>query len=95
MRAAYLIEIWRKLERASNREDNSHSDQLEEALADIQLLGSKEQALMARDIAKSFAETRRAELGSLLENIRNSLRNEIGLKGVEEKIIHLRIINKK
>jgi len=71
LRIQYLIEAWRSLEKASNRDDLSPSkSDLERAIADIQLFGSRRQIELAQKFAEDFAKTGNATLDELLEDLR-------------------------
>jgi Tfp pilus assembly protein PilO len=101
LRVNYLLEAYRKLEGAANPSNPKlKRDQLESAIADIQLLGSPLQVKMASEFARSLADTRsladnsQSSLDDLLFNLRESLRKELHLEGVNEKIIFLRFFDK-
>lgn len=83
--------FWRKLEGASNRDDpkRCHPD-LESAIADIQLLGSPHQVALATQFAIEMARDRTSSLNDLLFDLRQSLRSELELERVSEKVIFLR-----
>ena len=89
----YLLEAWRRLENASNRNDNSYSKSLESVIADIQLLGTKKQVELAQHFAEEFAQHREAGLDSLLNDLRSDLRKELKLEIASIRTKHLRIIN--
>jgi hypothetical protein len=93
-RVSYLIDAYRRLERASNPSDpSSHSIDLETAIADIQLFGSAKQVALAESFAKEFASRRSASLDSLLAELRDDLRKELNLEPIGHSIVFLRIIN--
>ncbi len=57
LRIQYLLEAYRRLEKAANRRDlNSYARELESALADIQLLGTVRQVSLAHEFAVSMAK---------------------------------------
>lgn len=89
----YLIEAYRKLESAGNREGSigNYAASFESAVADIQLFGSPEQVELARTFALDFAQHGTATLDPLLNCLRRDLRHELGLLQVEERITYLRI----
>lgn len=93
LRTEYLIEAYRKLESSGNRvaPSNAAIDALESAVADIQLLGSPQEARLAREFALEFAERKHANLDPLLESLRASLRSELKLSGQLGPITYLRI----
>jgi hypothetical protein len=95
LRVTYLLEAYRKLENAAYPLDpKSKWNQLESAIADIQLLGSSSQVRMASEFAKLISAKGEAGLDDLLSDLRNSLRAELQLESVDEKIIHLRFRDK-
>jgi hypothetical protein len=93
LRTQYLIEAYRRLESAGNRTTTSPEivEALESAVADIQLLGSPEEAKLAREFGLNFAAQGRASLDPLLESLRASLRSELKLPGHLGPLTYLRI----
>lgn len=92
LRIQYLINAWQLIENASNRHDNLALKNFEKAIADIQLFGTLQQIQLSRDIAINFSLNKSANCDLLLEELRNDLRNELGLEKVESsKFISLRI----
>jgi hypothetical protein len=91
LQISYLLEAYRRLEGASNR-DNPKAcwPQFESAIADIQLLGSSRQVTLARQFAIDMAKHRTASLDDLIFDLRQSLRSELELDSVSEKVIYLR-----
>jgi hypothetical protein len=78
MRIDYLLQAYRRLERASNRPlTPDFAAELEAAIGDVMLLGSPEQAALAADFARKFAAERVADTQPLLLNLRDSLRDEL------------------
>jgi hypothetical protein len=78
MRISYLLDTYRRLDRASNRQLNPEYDrELEAAVSDLMLLGSPEQAELAADFARKFATGHFADTHPLLLMLRNSLRREL------------------
>ncbi|CAN5477934.1 hypothetical protein BH10ACT2_BH10ACT2_19670 [soil metagenome] len=79
MTIEYLLSAYRRLEGASNRYPMSeaHEENMEVALADIQLLGSPEQVRLSSELMLEFASTREVCLDPLLNNLRRSLRAEL------------------
>lgn len=92
MRIEYLLSAYRRLENASNRPMTLvHEAALEEAISDIQLLGSPRQVEMATTFARRFAKDQRADTEPLLEDLRTSLRRELQLEPVPPQRMWLRI----
>ncbi len=85
IRIQYLIDAYRKIEDASNREEPNDKRllQLESAIADIQLFGSEKQVRLALKIAEDMARTKSAGTLELLQEFRASLREELGVPQVE------------
>lgn len=92
LRAQYLIEAYRRLEGASNRQLSSEATSaLESAVADVQLFGTREQVGLAREFALGFASQGSASLDLLLGSLRRDLRSELKLAQVDEPITFLRV----
>lgn len=91
LRVTYLLEAYRKLEDAGNRDDPARQWPLfESAIADIQLLGSPKQVELARRFALEMAQNRTALLDPLVNDLRCSLREELELPEVRETVVYLR-----
>lgn len=93
LRVSYLLEVYRKLEGASNRLNTTterHMLDIESAIADIQLLGTPTQVRLAVEFAKSFGKNKSASLDDLLQDLRDSLRSELELEKVPGKLTFLR-----
>jgi hypothetical protein len=75
----FLLSAYRRLEGASNRYPMSevHEQDMEVALADIQLLGSPAQVELSSELMLEFASTREVCLDPLLNDLRHSLRAEL------------------
>jgi hypothetical protein len=74
LRISYLLEAYRRLEGASNRDDPKTSwPQFESAIADIQLLGSPHQVLLARQFAHDMVQNQNGSLYDLIFDLRQSL----------------------
>ena len=92
MRIDYLLDAYRRMERASNRPmTNSSARAIEEAVADVQLLGSPDQVHLANAFATPFAAKGEAVIAPLLEDLRTSLRDELLLEKVQPNWKRLRI----
>lgn len=92
LRIAYLLEAYRKLEGASNRDDlKPYWASFESAIADIQLLGSAHQVALARQFSMRMAKDHTAPLDALIFDLRQSLRSELQLETVSENVVYLRI----
>jgi hypothetical protein len=82
MRIEYLLDAYRRLDSASHRHgrQNEFEDQLESAVADIQLLGSPKQAALAAQFCIDMTENKIAYMDDLLRDLRDSLRSELKLE---------------
>lgn len=86
----YLIQAWGKLEKASNRKDNRYNTEIETAIADIQLFGTKRQIELAQQFAEEFARNKDSSTLDLLVLLREDLRKELKLERVPKKFKFLR-----
>lgn len=94
IRIGFLLEAYRKLERACHYDGDDETEYklwLETALADIQLLGTLKQDQLAKGFAKEFAQNGTAQLDELLDELRRSLRSELELEPIADKMLHLRM----
>jgi type II secretory pathway component PulK len=91
IRVGYLIDAFRQIEKASNRDEFEHQVLLESALADIQLFGSLEQIRLVKTLTDEFVNTKVFNANALLTSLRNDLRSELGLKQTDERWIFLRM----
>lgn len=95
IRITFLLEAYRKLERVCHFSGDDQRDYkvwLETALADIQLLGTRKQDGLAKDFARAFTQNGTAQLDELLDDLRQSLRYELELEPITEKMLHTRIM---
>jgi hypothetical protein len=91
-RVAFLLEAYRKMENAAHRGMCKEvADNIESAIADIQLLGTPKQARLAHDFSVAFAENGTVSFDTLLYDLRKTLRQELDLEPVEGKLKFLRI----
>jgi hypothetical protein len=76
----YLVEAYRRLESAANREKTEEqASAFESAIADIQLLGSVEQISATIKYLRAHASSSGAVIDEVLCLLRNDLRKELGL----------------
>lgn len=83
IRINYLIKAWRLLEDASNRSNNDKNQNIESAIADIQLLGTQKQIVLAQKIATEISTNGTGYTLDILTELRADLRKELGLEKVE------------
>lgn len=91
-RINFLIDAWKKLEFASNR-DISHEEfieNIEKPIAAIQLFGNENQIKIAQKFIDEVSEKGNAELNYLLEELRNDLREELHLEKTASNIKYIR-----
>jgi len=82
VRVGYLLDAYRRLEAAANREisNDELKTAFESAVADIQLLGTKQQIETALGYIVDHADGNGAKINILLELLRDDLRQELGLR---------------
>lgn len=86
----FLVQAWERLEKASNRQDNSYNTDIETAIADIQLFGTKRQIELAQQFAEEIARNKESSTLELLILLREDLRKELRLEEVPRKFKFLR-----
>jgi hypothetical protein len=94
LRTRYLLEAYRRIERSVGGQVTPEAIAgLESAIADIQLLGTKDQVHRARDYVHELRDKHLRELpvGPILSDLRDSLRRELGLDPLEGDVEHLRV----
>ena len=92
LQVQYLIEAYRRLEFVSNRRiTRGTAPDFEKAIADIQLFRTPRQVALAREFANNFAQKGTHTLDPLLNDLRNSLREELNLEPVPSGITFLRM----
>lgn len=92
LRITYLIEAYRRLERAAlSRMPDANRDNLESAVADIQLFGTARQVQLAQKLADEIAKQGGTDMLPLLQALRADLRQELGLEDAGEKLTILRL----
>jgi hypothetical protein len=91
-RIQYLIDAYRAFAK-SNHHPRLYevADELEQAVADIQLLGSPELIHLTQVFSNELANKKEASLDEVLTTIRKDLRRELGEKPISGKIIWLRV----
>ena len=82
----FLIEAWRRLEKASNRGDDYHREEVESAIADIHLFGSKRQIELAKRFSDEIAKKKEGSTLELLLLLRDDLRKELNLEKTSENV---------
>ena len=94
LRIKYLLEAYRNLAASVETEvSRENLDILESAISDIQLLGTPKQVEKVLTWSSQFSKTgtqKDVNLQDLLEDLRTSLRSELGLRGINRKIRHVK-----
>ena len=87
IRTEFLIKAFQNLANAANRPpSSSYFRDMEAAVADIQLFGSKSQIQLVESFTKEFSEKNFASLNPLLNSLREDLRKELGYEPVEANV---------
>ncbi|WP_141715346.1 hypothetical protein [Burkholderia ubonensis] len=86
LRIQFLLDAYRRLESAANRDGMTEEQKLEfeSAVADIQLLGTREQVAATVTYLRQHASGAGAQIDSVLQLLRKDLREELGLAGEVE-----------
>ncbi len=80
LRVSYLIDAFRRIADACNREPSvEHSRFLESAISDVQLFGTTSQVKLAHEFATRMVSSGTGDLTKLLQELRDDLRYELGL----------------
>ncbi len=94
LRIKYLLEAYRNLESSVETEvSRENLTILESAISDIQLLGTPEQVDKVLSWSSQFSKTgtqKDVNLQDLLEDLRSSLRRELGLRKINKRIHHVK-----
>jgi len=90
----YLLEAYRRLEKAANREDKTEEQAVafESAVADIQLLGNPDQITETVKYLKAYASVGGGTIDNVLSLLRDDLRKEFGLSRVNHSLIIFRFV---
>ena len=95
VRLGFLLDAYRRLEAGASRgpiHGTKFADGFESAIADVQLLGTPKQSVMARDLALAIASRAPdASAGPLLLSLRDELRKELDLEVLGGGPIHFRL----
>lgn len=93
IRAKFLIDSYQRLTQVIVK-NRWEFDDLRQVLADIQLMGTRDQIQAAEKIALEFPEVFRnnaqLDLGPLLHAFRNDLRKELSMKSIDIEFIWLK-----
>lgn len=90
----YLLEAYRRLEKAANREDKTEEQAVafESAVADIRLLGSLGQITETVNCLKAHVSGGGDTIDNVLSLLRDDLRKELGLSRVNHRLMIFRFV---
>lgn len=97
LRVQYLLSAYRTVADIAHRDLDPASEStrtFEQGLADIQLLGSPDQAEMAVAVGKELSTKGGANLDDLLLSLRDDLRSELKLEPLAKPPSHIRVIDR-
>lgn len=89
MQTDFLVKAFQNLANAANRQFSpgaAHLRDMESALADIQLFGTKAQVKLVMDFADEFENKKAASLDPLLNSLRQDLRKELGFDQIDGNV---------
>ncbi len=89
MQTDFLVTAFQHLANSANRPfapGAEHLKEMESALADIQLFGTKKQIQLVEDFAREFAQANSASLDPLLNSLRQDLRKELGYEQMSSNV---------
>ena len=98
IRLQFLVDAYRKIESSGNRplsHDSEYARNIENAIGDIQLFGSRKQVELTQAEAKLLCATGHATHDALLNELRRDLRSELDLEALSDERQILRITEKK
>ena len=91
-RLGYLISAFRALSKANNHPRLYEiADEVEQAVVDLQVFGTPAQVELAQKFAEDLGKKQYAEIDRLLNELRDSLRKEIGREPVSGNLRWMRI----
>lgn len=95
LRVTSLISAYRKLancvQRNSQEELFKRADDLESAIAEIQLFGNPSQIVAAEEFVQNMVSTKSADIGELLNLLRADLRAELKLPAIDRGMSWIRV----
>lgn len=94
-RIEYLVTVFRALSKANNHPRLYEvADDVEQAIADIQLFGTPQQVQLAQKFATDLGTKQEAEMNELLLSLRDNLRSDLGAESIPQRIVWLRVWKK-
>ena len=97
IRLQFLVDAYRNIEFSGNRSlalKPKYAHNIESAIGDIQLFGSRKQVKLAQEISDTLANDGKVKYDDLLNELRRDLRNELSLELLEDTRRVLRINEK-
>lgn len=95
-RIDYLISVYRAFSKANHHPRLYEvAEELEQAIADVQLFGTKRQVELVRRFSIDLAKAQTAEMDDLLMELRDSLRSELNVERLDGRLLSLRVSRKK
>lgn len=95
-RIGYLVSVFRALSKANHHPRLYEvAGEVEQAVADLQVFGTPEQVRLARNFATELGTIQEASMDALLNELRDSLRKELGREPVPGNVVWLKIGEKK
>lgn len=95
-RIDYLVTVYRAFSKANHHPHLYEvAEELEQAVADVQLFGTPKQVALARQFATDLGETQTAAMDDLLMELRDSLRAELGAIPISGRQLWMRVGRKK
>lgn len=92
-RVEFLLNTYLKLENCIHRNPKEVGNDLEQCIAEIQLMGNIEQVNLSKRVANEIVNNGETDLELLNKSLRNDLRNELNLPENKEQIQFLRMKN--
>lgn len=95
-RINYLISVYRAFGKANHHPQLYEvAEELEQAVGDVQLFGTKRQVELARKFATDLGTAQAAEMDELLMELRDSLRAELGAEPLSGRLVCIRVGRKR
>lgn len=95
-RIDYLVSVYRAFSKANHHPRLYEvAEELEQAVADVQLFGTPKQVALAQQFATELGSMQTASMDDLLLELRNSLRAELGAAPLSGRQVWMRVGEKK
>lgn len=91
-RIDYLVSVYRVFSKANHHPRLYEvAEELEQAVADVQLFGTPKQVALAREFATDLGANQTATMDDLLMELRDSLRAELGATPISGRQLWMRV----